>query len=100
MVNSPHGDVIQVSNLICVEKFSEFPQLGRFTLRTEGDSWIFTFSSLLVHIFNKIIVSLLGMLDNHIIALLQVKLLQWEKSLICLLQVQSFEIFAFEVELL
>ncbi|KAI3834985.1 hypothetical protein MKX03_007278, partial [Papaver bracteatum] len=27
---------IQVSNLICVEKFSDFPQLGRFTLRTEG----------------------------------------------------------------
>ncbi|RZC54267.1 hypothetical protein C5167_013120 [Papaver somniferum] len=25
-----------VSNLICVEKFSDFPQLGRFTLRTEG----------------------------------------------------------------
>ncbi|OWM82998.1 hypothetical protein CDL15_Pgr005398 [Punica granatum] len=27
---------IQVNNMICVEKFSEFPQLGRFTLRTEG----------------------------------------------------------------
>ncbi|CAK8579713.1 unnamed protein product [Lathyrus sativus] len=27
---------VQVSNLICVEKFSDFPQLGRFTLRTEG----------------------------------------------------------------
>ncbi|CDY26187.1 hypothetical protein HID58_021809 [Brassica napus] len=27
---------IQVSNSICVEKFSDFPQLGRFTLRTEG----------------------------------------------------------------
>ncbi|CAL2262364.1 unnamed protein product [Prunus armeniaca] len=27
---------IQVNNLICVEKFSDFPQLGRFTLRTEG----------------------------------------------------------------
>ncbi|CAN1754513.1 Eukaryotic peptide chain release factor GTP-binding subunit ERF3A [Linum perenne] len=27
---------IQVNNLICVEPFSEFPQLGRFTLRTEG----------------------------------------------------------------
>nr|DAD38507.1 TPA_asm: hypothetical protein HUJ06_012829 [Nelumbo nucifera]DAD38508.1 TPA_asm: hypothetical protein HUJ06_012830 [Nelumbo nucifera] len=27
---------IQVSNLICIEKFSDFPQLGRFTLRTEG----------------------------------------------------------------
>ncbi|KAJ4910626.1 Translation elongation factor EF1A/initiation factor IF2gamma family protein [Raphanus sativus] len=27
---------IQVSNSICVEKFSNFPQLGRFTLRTEG----------------------------------------------------------------
>ncbi|RLN12516.1 eukaryotic peptide chain release factor GTP-binding subunit ERF3A-like [Panicum miliaceum] len=26
---------IQVSNLICIEKFSDFPQLGRFTLRTE-----------------------------------------------------------------
>ncbi|KAL2940392.1 Eukaryotic peptide chain release factor GTP-binding subunit [Bienertia sinuspersici] len=25
-----------VNNLICVEKFSDFPQLGRFTLRTEG----------------------------------------------------------------
>jgi peptide chain release factor subunit 3 len=27
---------IQVNNSICVEKFSDFPQLGRFTLRTEG----------------------------------------------------------------
>ncbi|XP_074280169.1 uncharacterized protein LOC141605347 [Silene latifolia] len=27
---------IQASNLICVEKFSDFTQLGRFTLRTEG----------------------------------------------------------------
>ncbi|XP_022766215.1 eukaryotic peptide chain release factor GTP-binding subunit ERF3A-like isoform X2 [Durio zibethinus] len=27
---------IQVNNLICIEKFSDFPQLGRFTLRTEG----------------------------------------------------------------
>ncbi|CAH2037057.1 unnamed protein product [Thlaspi arvense] len=27
---------IQVTNSICVEKFADFPQLGRFTLRTEG----------------------------------------------------------------
>ncbi|XP_010537482.1 PREDICTED: eukaryotic peptide chain release factor GTP-binding subunit ERF3A-like [Tarenaya hassleriana] len=27
---------VQVNNTICVEKFSDFPQLGRFTLRTEG----------------------------------------------------------------
>ncbi|PON71881.1 Translation elongation factor [Parasponia andersonii] len=27
---------VQVSNLICIEKFTDFPQLGRFTLRTEG----------------------------------------------------------------
>nr|XP_028959924.1 eukaryotic peptide chain release factor GTP-binding subunit ERF3A-like isoform X3 [Malus domestica] len=27
---------IQVSNTICIEKFADFPQLGRFTLRTEG----------------------------------------------------------------
>ncbi|KAJ6360512.1 hypothetical protein OIU77_004512 [Salix suchowensis] len=27
---------VQVNNLICVEKFSDFTQLGRFTLRTEG----------------------------------------------------------------
>lgn len=27
---------IRVNNLICIEKFSDFPQLGRFTLRTEG----------------------------------------------------------------
>lgn len=27
---------LQVANSICVEKFSDFPQLGRFTLRTEG----------------------------------------------------------------
>jgi hypothetical protein len=26
----------QVSNLICIENFSDSPQLGRFTLRTEG----------------------------------------------------------------
>jgi hypothetical protein len=25
-----------VNNLICIENFSDFPQLGRFTLRTEG----------------------------------------------------------------
>ncbi|KAG2303182.1 hypothetical protein Bca52824_031833 [Brassica carinata] len=27
---------IQVRNSICLERFSDFPQLGRFTLRTEG----------------------------------------------------------------
>ncbi|XP_023645410.1 eukaryotic peptide chain release factor GTP-binding subunit ERF3A isoform X4 [Capsella rubella] len=27
---------IQVLNSICIEKFADFPQLGRFTLRTEG----------------------------------------------------------------
>ncbi|XP_042399003.1 eukaryotic peptide chain release factor GTP-binding subunit ERF3A-like [Zingiber officinale] len=27
---------IQVTNLICIESFSDFAQLGRFTLRTEG----------------------------------------------------------------
>ncbi|KAG9439613.1 hypothetical protein H6P81_019778 [Aristolochia fimbriata] len=27
---------IQVNNLICIENFSDFQQLGRFTLRTEG----------------------------------------------------------------
>jgi peptide chain release factor subunit 3 len=27
---------IQVNQLICVEKFDDFPQLGRFTLRDEG----------------------------------------------------------------
>ncbi|GJV68400.1 eukaryotic peptide chain release factor GTP-binding subunit ERF3A [Tanacetum coccineum] len=27
---------IQVSNMICIEKFADFQQLGRFTLRTEG----------------------------------------------------------------
>ncbi|EXC35174.1 Eukaryotic peptide chain release factor GTP-binding subunit [Morus notabilis] len=27
---------IQVNNLICVERFADFAQLGRFTLRTEG----------------------------------------------------------------
>ncbi|KAK7320152.1 hypothetical protein RJT34_04886 [Clitoria ternatea] len=27
---------VQVNNTICIEKFSDFPQLGRFTLRTEG----------------------------------------------------------------
>lgn len=27
---------LQVNNLICIEKFSDFAQLGRFTLRTEG----------------------------------------------------------------
>ncbi|KAL9996513.1 hypothetical protein Hdeb2414_s0692g00936331 [Helianthus debilis subsp. tardiflorus] len=25
-----------VSNMICIEKFLDFQQLGRFTLRTEG----------------------------------------------------------------
>ena len=29
--------VSQVDNMICIEKFSDFAQLGRFTLRTEGD---------------------------------------------------------------
>ncbi|XP_049394145.1 uncharacterized protein LOC125858417 [Solanum stenotomum] len=27
---------VQVNNLICIEKFSDFPQLGRFTLLSEG----------------------------------------------------------------
>ncbi|KAK6163383.1 hypothetical protein DH2020_000247 [Rehmannia glutinosa] len=27
---------VQVNNMICIEKFSDFAQLGRFTLRTEG----------------------------------------------------------------
>ncbi|KAJ6744608.1 TRANSLATION FACTOR [Salix purpurea] len=27
---------VQVNNLICIEKFLDFAQLGRFTLRTEG----------------------------------------------------------------
>jgi peptide chain release factor subunit 3 len=27
---------VQVNNLICIENFSVFPQLGRFTLRSEG----------------------------------------------------------------
>ncbi|XAR58344.1 Protein-synthesizing GTPase [Bertholletia excelsa] len=27
---------VQVNNVICIEKFSDFAQLGRFTLRTEG----------------------------------------------------------------
>ncbi|KAJ9552713.1 hypothetical protein OSB04_016758 [Centaurea solstitialis] len=27
---------VQVSNMICIEKFSDYQQLGRFTLRTEG----------------------------------------------------------------
>ncbi|RYR17708.1 hypothetical protein Ahy_B03g062404 isoform A [Arachis hypogaea] len=30
---------VQVSNTICVEKFSDFPQLGRFTLRSEEALW-------------------------------------------------------------
>lgn len=29
-----------MNNLICIEKFADFPQLGRFTLRTEGDIFI------------------------------------------------------------
>jgi peptide chain release factor subunit 3 len=32
---------IQVNELICVEKFEDFPQLGRFTLRDEGISFPF-----------------------------------------------------------
>ncbi|VFQ66622.1 unnamed protein product [Cuscuta campestris] len=28
--------LIQVNNMICIEKFNDFSQLGRFTLRTEG----------------------------------------------------------------
>ncbi|KAH6808572.1 Translation elongation factor EF1A/initiation factor IF2gamma family protein [Perilla frutescens var. hirtella] len=27
---------VQVNNLICIEKYADFPQLGRFTLRSEG----------------------------------------------------------------
>lgn len=31
----------QVNELICVEKFEDFPQLGRFTLRDEGTAqWL------------------------------------------------------------
>lgn len=31
---------VQVNNMICIEKFEDFPQLGRFTLRTEGNNSI------------------------------------------------------------
>ncbi|GFQ02232.1 eukaryotic peptide chain release factor GTP-binding subunit erf3a [Phtheirospermum japonicum] len=34
--NALVGCRVQVNNLICIEKFSDFAQLGRFTLRTEG----------------------------------------------------------------
>lgn len=34
---------LQVNNAICIEKFSDFPQLGRFTLRTEGDKGLHYF---------------------------------------------------------
>nr|GMC72256.1 eukaryotic peptide chain release factor GTP-binding subunit ERF3A-like isoform X1 [Ipomoea batatas] len=34
---------IQVNSLICIEKFSDFAQLGRFTLRTEGLELILSF---------------------------------------------------------
>ena len=27
----------QVNDVICVERFDDFPQLGRFTLRDEGE---------------------------------------------------------------
>lgn len=34
---------LQVNSMICIEKFADFPQLGRFTLRTEGDIHILLF---------------------------------------------------------
>ncbi|KAL3626632.1 hypothetical protein CASFOL_030181 [Castilleja foliolosa] len=34
--NALVGCRVQVNNLICIEKFSDFARLGRFTLRTEG----------------------------------------------------------------
>ena len=27
---------LQTTGVICIEKFSDFPQMGRFTLRDEG----------------------------------------------------------------
>ena len=41
MISIPY--TLQVNNLICIEKFSDVPQLGRFTLRTEGDRFKFTY---------------------------------------------------------
>lgn len=40
----------QVNNMICIEKFTAFPQLGRFTLRTEGDE--LTLAHYLISIFS------------------------------------------------
>lgn len=42
---SPSFVILKVDELICVEKFEDFPQLGRFTLRDEG--MLFTSSAFL-----------------------------------------------------
>jgi hypothetical protein len=32
--------LIETTALVCVERFSDYPQLGRFTLRDEGWPWL------------------------------------------------------------
>ena len=38
-----------MNNLICIETFADFPQLGRFTLRTEGEKLILPLYSCGIH---------------------------------------------------
>jgi hypothetical protein len=60
-----------VNNLICIETFSDFPQLGRFTLRTEGEKLILALCSCGIHD-----VSIRCHMDYSV---LQEKQLQWER---------------------
>lgn len=71
----------QVNNLICIEKFSDFPQLGRFTLRSEGEKkdipvFVVCFS---YYTF--------GVCSHKDYCIIQENLLQWGKWLILLLLV-------------
>ena len=35
---------LQTTGVVCIEKFSDFPQMGRFTLRDEGENFQFQWS--------------------------------------------------------
>lgn len=78
----------QVNNMICIEKFTAFPQLGRFTLRTEGDE--LTLAHYLISIFS---LNLLGLFNfTSLWSFLQGKQLRWEKLLMLFPKSNIFDV--------
>ena len=53
---------LQTSGIVCIEKFSDFPQMGRFTLRDEGENDLKVNNYCLLHSIRTSILKL-GKLD-------------------------------------